>query len=89
MFQQNIGGVTAGQLLCGALFSPDSLTSWLASCALSDAILRSKPQQEALVRVQLGEMKNSYKVENFYQRKLFYLFKPRPRINLQSRYQLN
>ena len=32
-------GVTAGQLLCGALFSTDATTSWLASCVFSHAIL--------------------------------------------------
>ena len=52
--EQPTGGVTAGQLLCGALFSADPLTSWLASTALSHAILNARPQQEALVRVQLS-----------------------------------
>ena len=36
------GGVTAGQLLCGALFSPDPTTSWLAATALSHSILNQK-----------------------------------------------
>ena len=48
------GGVTAGQLLCGALFSPDPTTSWLAATALSHSILNMKDNQEKLVRVQLA-----------------------------------
>ena len=43
--QQQPTGVTAGQLLCGALFSPDATTSWLAACALSHAILNLKDNQ--------------------------------------------
>ena len=47
-------GVTAGQLLCGALFNPDPTTSWLAACALSHAVINHKENQEKLVRVQLA-----------------------------------
>ena len=52
------GGVTAGQLLCGALFSPDPTTSWLAACALSHAILNQRDNQDKLVRVQLAAAPN-------------------------------
>ena len=52
------GGVTAGQLLCGALFSPDATTSWLAACALSHAILNQRDNQDKLVRVQLAAAPN-------------------------------
>ncbi|KAI1292285.1 General vesicular transport factor [Halotydeus destructor] len=45
--------VSAGQLLCGGLFSSDSLTNWLVCTALSHALVDNKTQKEQLLRVQL------------------------------------
>ncbi|XP_062579947.1 general vesicular transport factor p115-like isoform X1 [Saccostrea cucullata] len=46
--------ITAGQLLCGGLFSADSLSNWFASVALLHAILENNTQKEQLLRVQLA-----------------------------------
>ncbi|KAJ8315913.1 hypothetical protein KUTeg_006547 [Tegillarca granosa] len=44
----------AGQLLCGGLFSGDSLSNWFASVALLHAIQDNPNQKEQLLRVQLA-----------------------------------
>uniref|UniRef100_UPI00358F2602 general vesicular transport factor p115 isoform X2 n=1 Tax=Myxine glutinosa TaxID=7769 RepID=UPI00358F2602 len=46
--------VSAGQLLCGGLFSADSLSNWCAAMALSHSLLGSGSQREQLLRVQLA-----------------------------------
>ncbi|XP_067121915.1 general vesicular transport factor p115 [Centruroides vittatus] len=46
--------ITAGQLLCGGLFSIDSLSNWFASVALSHALVDNPTQKEQLLRVQLA-----------------------------------
>ncbi|KAK3579520.1 hypothetical protein CHS0354_028349 [Potamilus streckersoni] len=46
--------ISAGQLLCGGLFSPDSLSNWFAAVALLHAILGNITQKEQLLRVQLA-----------------------------------
>ena len=46
--------ITAGQLLCGGLFSSDSLSNWFASVALLNAIIENPTQKEQLLRVQLA-----------------------------------
>ena len=46
--------MTAGQLLCGGIFSKDSLSAWFASVALLHAISENSPQKEQLIRVQLA-----------------------------------
>lgn len=46
--------VSAGQLLCGGLFSPDSLSNWCASVALAHALQENATQKEQLLRVQLA-----------------------------------
>lgn len=46
--------VTAGQLLCGGLFSPDSFSNWCAAISLSHALLGNKELKEQLLRVQLA-----------------------------------
>ncbi|XP_066922290.1 general vesicular transport factor p115-like [Clytia hemisphaerica] len=46
--------VTAGQLLCGGLFSPDPFSNWCAAIALSHALLGNKELKEQLLRVQLA-----------------------------------
>uniref|UniRef100_A0A8C4Q0Z9 General vesicular transport factor p115 n=1 Tax=Eptatretus burgeri TaxID=7764 RepID=A0A8C4Q0Z9_EPTBU len=46
--------VSAGQLLCGGLFSADSLSNWCAAMALSHCLLGSGSQREQLLRVQLA-----------------------------------
>ncbi|XP_035281668.1 general vesicular transport factor p115 isoform X2 [Anguilla anguilla] len=46
--------ITAGQLLCGGLFSSDSLSNWCAAVALSHALLDNPAQKEQLLRVQLA-----------------------------------
>ncbi|XP_054155368.1 general vesicular transport factor p115-like [Oppia nitens] len=46
--------VTAGQLLCGGLFSPDGLSNWFVSVALGHALVDNTTQKEQLLRVQLA-----------------------------------
>lgn len=50
----NMPQVTAGQLLCGGLFSMDSLSNWFAAVALSHALVDNHTQKEQLLRVQLA-----------------------------------
>lgn len=50
----DVNTITAGQLLCGGLFSGDSLSNWFASVALLHAILENNTQREQLLRVQLA-----------------------------------
>ncbi|XP_075421305.1 general vesicular transport factor p115 isoform X4 [Ascaphus truei] len=46
--------LSAGQLLCGGLFSTDSLANWCAAVALAHALLENSTQKEQLLRVQLA-----------------------------------
>ncbi|XP_049576269.1 general vesicular transport factor p115 isoform X2 [Syngnathus scovelli] len=46
--------ISAGQLLCGGLFSADSLSNWCASVALAHALQDNLTQKEQLLRVQLA-----------------------------------
>ncbi|XP_061737012.1 general vesicular transport factor p115 isoform X3 [Nerophis ophidion] len=46
--------VSAGQLLCGGLFSVDSLSNWCAAVALAHALQDNLIQKEQLLRVQLA-----------------------------------
>ena len=46
--------ISAGQLLCGGLFSGDSLSNWFASVAMLHAIADNPTQKEQLLRVQLA-----------------------------------
>lgn len=46
--------ITAGQLLCGGMFSHDSLSNWFAAVALSHALTENPTQKEQLLRVQLA-----------------------------------
>lgn len=50
----DVSSVTAGQLLCGGLFSQDSLSNWCSAIALSHALKDNVPQKEQLLRVQLA-----------------------------------
>uniref|UniRef100_A0A2R5LEV0 Putative er-golgi vesicle-tethering protein n=1 Tax=Ornithodoros turicata TaxID=34597 RepID=A0A2R5LEV0_9ACAR len=46
--------VTAGQLLCGGLFTGESLSNWFSAVALSHALVDNPTQKEQLLRVQLA-----------------------------------
>jgi len=46
--------VSAGQLLCGGLFSTDSLSNWCAAVALAHALQENAALKEQLLRVQLA-----------------------------------
>ncbi|XP_033024863.1 general vesicular transport factor p115 isoform X2 [Lacerta agilis] len=46
--------VSAGQLLCGGLFSTDSLSNWCAAVALAHALQENSTLKEQLLRVQLA-----------------------------------
>ncbi|XP_077575051.1 general vesicular transport factor p115 isoform X2 [Stigmatopora nigra] len=46
--------ISAGQLLCGGLFSTDSLSNWCAAVALAHALQDNFTQKEQLLRVQLA-----------------------------------
>ncbi|KAK4312132.1 hypothetical protein Pmani_016425 [Petrolisthes manimaculis] len=45
--------VTAGQLLCSGLFSPDPVSNWFAAVALSHSLVNNATQKEHMLRVQL------------------------------------
>ncbi|XP_043199707.1 general vesicular transport factor p115-like [Amphibalanus amphitrite] len=47
-------GITAGQLLCGGLFSSDPLSNWFSAVALSHALVGNSEQRAQLLRVQLA-----------------------------------
>ncbi|KAK2174660.1 hypothetical protein NP493_786g01099 [Ridgeia piscesae] len=46
--------ISAGQLLCGGLFSVDPLSTWFAAVALLHAVNGNTAQKEQLLRVQLA-----------------------------------
>merc|ERR1719318_124405 len=46
--------ISAGQLLCGGLFSPDPVSNWLCSAALSHVFMDSDNMKIELLRVQLS-----------------------------------
>ena len=46
--------ITVGQLLCGGLFSPDAVSNWLCSAALSHVFLDNDKMKQELLRVQLS-----------------------------------
>ena len=46
--------ITAGQLLCGGLFSPDPVSNWLCSAAMSHVFLDNHNMKAELLRVQLS-----------------------------------
>ncbi|XP_060552490.1 general vesicular transport factor p115-like isoform X2 [Ruditapes philippinarum] len=50
----DVNTISAGQLLCGGLFSTDSLSNWFAAVAMLNAISDNATQKEQLLRVQLA-----------------------------------
>ena len=50
----SVNTVSSGQLLCGGLFSADSLSTWFAAVALLHSIVDNTAQKEQLLRVQLA-----------------------------------
>ncbi|XP_044758841.1 general vesicular transport factor p115 [Coccinella septempunctata] len=46
--------VTTGQLLCGGLFSNDSLSNWFSSISLSHCLIDNPAQKEQLLRVMIA-----------------------------------
>lgn len=53
-FSPLANSISAGQLLCGGLFSADSLSNWCAAVALAHALQDNLTQKEQLLRVQLA-----------------------------------
>lgn len=49
-----VNQITAGQLLCGGLFSQDSMSTWFAAVALLHSVIDNSAQKEQLLRVQLA-----------------------------------
>ena len=49
-----VNSASAGQLLCGGLFSADPLSTWFAAVALLHAVVDNPAQKEQLLRVQLA-----------------------------------
>uniref|UniRef100_A0A1Z5L0I5 Proteasome subunit beta type n=1 Tax=Ornithodoros moubata TaxID=6938 RepID=A0A1Z5L0I5_ORNMO len=50
----DITSITAGQLLCGGLFTGEALSNWFSAVALSHALVDNPTQKEQLLRVQLA-----------------------------------
>lgn len=46
--------MTAGQLLCAGLFSPDKLSNWFAAVAISHGLMDQETIKQELLRVQLS-----------------------------------
>ncbi|XP_037042026.1 general vesicular transport factor p115 [Bradysia coprophila] len=55
----DVSTLTAGQLLCGGLFSTDSLANWFASVSLMHGLIENPVQKEQLLRVLLATSVNS------------------------------
>uniref|UniRef100_A0A336LCV1 CSON008957 protein n=1 Tax=Culicoides sonorensis TaxID=179676 RepID=A0A336LCV1_CULSO len=51
--------LTAGQLLCGGLFSNDSVSNWFSSVGLMHGLIENQPQKEQLLRVLLATSPDS------------------------------
>ncbi len=51
--------LSAGQLLCGGLFSSDCLSHWLSAVALSHALVANVNNKELLLRVHLAVSKDT------------------------------
>lgn len=49
-----MGVLSSGQLLCGGLFSPDSLSNWFSAVALTHSLVENPAQKEQLLRVLLA-----------------------------------
>lgn len=54
-----VQNISAGQLLCGGLFSSDCLSHWLSSVALSHALVANTNNKELLLRVHLAVSKDA------------------------------
>ncbi len=54
-----VSTLTAGQLLCGGLFSTDSLANWFSSVSLMHGLIENPAQKEQLLRVLLATSANS------------------------------
>jgi hypothetical protein len=54
LFLIRSGDVSAGQLLCGGLFSADATSNWLCCAALAQVFAESVQLKEELLRVQLA-----------------------------------
>lgn len=63
--------LTTGQLLCGGLFSSDSLSSWFSSVALSHTLIENPAQREQLLRVLLATNLGSQPVSLLHQCAVF------------------
>lgn len=57
--------VNIGQLLCGGLFSQDSISQWFVTVALSHLLIDNKAQKEQLLRVQIATDINSTPIPLF------------------------
>jgi len=49
-----VSNLTTGQLLCGGLFSADTLSNWFSSVSLMHALIDNLAQKEQLLRVLLA-----------------------------------
>lgn len=59
--------ITLGQLLCGGLFSTDTLSIWYASIALSHCLVENTAQKEQMLRVLLATNVTSQPVQLLHQ----------------------
>lgn len=51
--------ISTGQLLCAGLFSPDSVSNWFASIALSHSLTDNPVQRELMLKVMLTPVPGS------------------------------
>ncbi|KAK4874155.1 hypothetical protein RN001_013515 [Aquatica leii] len=63
----NNTALTTGQLLCGGLFSSDSLSNWFSAVALSHTLIENPAQKEQLLRVLLATNLGSQPVSLLHQ----------------------
>ena len=51
--------ITAGQLLCGGLFSNDGVSNWLSAVALAHGMMDQEALKTELLKVQVASIKDS------------------------------
>ncbi|CAG0879975.1 unnamed protein product [Cyprideis torosa] len=74
--------ISAGQLLCGGVFSTDPSSNWLASVALLHCLVDNAAQKEQLLRVQLATGVGSPPISLLEQTTIILQQSPKPQTRL-------
>ena len=57
--QKDENDITAGQLLCGGMFSNDGLSNWLSSVALTHGMMDQEALKTELLKVQVASIQDA------------------------------